>query len=104
MLFRSFAVIFFLANVFLRWSVKLPIGKLFNLSAGMMVILAVILTGKGLHALQSAGYLPTTSLSIPFQFPLLGLFPSMETLIPQCMILALIALIWVYSNRAHRHA
>src|SRR3546814_7360216 len=45
------------AVTMLQFSRKLPIGRFFFWSSLLMAILAVVLTGKGVAALQEAGWL-----------------------------------------------
>src|SRR3989338_8639058 len=53
----SFALLVVMAMALLKFSTRLPIRKLFGLSSSVILVLAVILTGQGLHALQEAGIL-----------------------------------------------
>lgn len=46
------------AGVPLRYGQVLPIGRFFAYSSGLITLLAVVLTGKGVAASQEAGYLP----------------------------------------------
>jgi len=98
-LLSAFVLIFILAFFLLKWSVKLPLNKLFSLSSTVMVVLALILTGKGLRALQVAGHLSLTPLSLPLNMPFLGIYPSLETLLSQALVLALIGFLWAYEKR-----
>ncbi len=96
----AFLAIFLFAYFLLKFSVKLPITKLFNLSSLVMVLLAIILTGKGLRALQEAGYISASALSIPLHFPFFGVYPTFETLASQAIILVLVILLWNYGKKA----
>lgn len=49
----------------LRYSAKLPIGKFFSMSSWLVAVLAVVLTGKGVAALQEAGWIAPSALSAP---------------------------------------
>ncbi len=42
--------------------------------------MAFIFAGNGIKELQAAGWVPTTPLNFPPQVPLLGIYPTMETL------------------------
>ncbi len=96
----AFIAVFIMANLLLKWSVKLPLTKLFAFSSAIMVILAVILTGKGVRALQIAGHISITPIALPIDLSLIGMFPSLETLVSQAMILALIFLLWAYEKKS----
>ena len=49
-----------IAWAMLRFSARLPIGKFFAYSAALIAVLAVVLAGKGVAALQEAGMLGVT--------------------------------------------
>ncbi len=96
----AFFVIFALAYIALRWSVKLPLQKFFAISSFIMAVLAFILTGKGLRALQSAGVLNITPLPSIFQLSPLGIYPSLQTLFPQILLLGILILVWFFSKKS----
>ena len=74
----------------LRYSAKLPIAQFFRYSAILMAVLAVVLAGKGIAALQEAGLLGVTPLSIVPRIDWIGLQPSLQVVLAQAA--ALIAL------------
>ena len=75
----------------LRFSRKLPIAKFFQYSAALIAVLAVVLAGKGIAALQEAGMVGVTPLAGWPRSPLLGLYPTLETLAAQAMTALLLA-------------
>lgn len=78
--------------VMLRWSRELSIGKFFSWSSLLMALLAVVLVGKGVKGLQEAGLIDVRTLNSAPSFDLLGLFPTVQTVAGQgLMILALAA-------------
>jgi high-affinity iron transporter len=83
----------------LRLSAKLPIGKFFAYSAALIAVLAVVLVGKGFAALQEAGMIGVHPLAWAPRIQLLGLFPTLETLVAQMVMVALLAAGFVYTNR-----
>jgi high-affinity iron transporter len=83
----------------LRYSTRIPVRTLFAFSAIVMALLAVILTGKGLHALQETGALTVTTALVPLRIETLGLFPTYETLVPQLLVLLLIIGLWHFGRR-----
>ena len=95
----SFAVIFTLSWALLRYSARIPVRKIFSISSVLMAVLAVILTGKGLHALQETGALTVTESWWTSRWDLLGLYPSWETFLPQLLILALAYGLWALGKR-----
>jgi high-affinity iron transporter len=85
------------AWVLLRTSRRLPVGTFFAASSLLIAVLALILTGKGMQALQEAGWLPTTPVAFP-RIDWLGVFPSQQSLCAQALIL-LIVIIAFFVNR-----
>ena len=79
------------AFVMLRFSQKLPVGKFFSYSSVLIAVLAVVLAGKGVAALQEAGLVGVAPLSHVPRISLLGIFPTGEVIAAQ--VVTLIALI-----------
>jgi high-affinity iron transporter len=75
--------------VLLRSSARMPIGKFFSFTSGFVAVLAVILIGKGVAALQEAGWVGVTPVSFP-RIDMLGVLPTAETLGSQALILAIL--------------
>ncbi|WP_431261510.1 FTR1 family protein [Roseateles chitinivorans] len=73
----------------LRYSARLPIGKFFSVSSWLVAVLAVVLTGKGVAALQEAGWIAPSALSAP-RLELLGIYPSVIGLAAQVLVLLLV--------------
>jgi len=88
-----------IAWAMLRLSAKLPIAKFFAYSAALIAVLAVVLTGKGLAALQEAGMLGVTPLAGAPRSPMLGLFPTLETMLAQVGMIVLLAVGFLYIHR-----
>ena len=85
------AVLCVIAYAMLRLSRKLPITQFFRWSAILIAILAVVLIGKGIGALQEAGTLPITPLPGVPRIDLLGLLPTLQAVGAQLlMIVALV--------------
>ena len=65
-----------IAWAMLRYSRVLPITKFFAYSSILIAILAVVLAGKGIGALQEAGLVPVTALPGVPRITIIGLFPT----------------------------
>jgi len=90
-----------LAWAMLRYSRVLPIGKFFSYSSGLMAVLAVVLAGKGIAALQEAGIVDIAPLPVP-RVALLGVFPTTQTVAAQVlMVVALLLGFWWNRRRAN---
>lgn len=100
----SFLSIFVMAWAFFRFSVNLPVRRLFAISSSIMVGLSIILVGKGLHSFQEVGLLPMTSVSLPLEFPVVGIFSTRETLLAQTATIFFCALIWFFMSRSTESA
>lgn len=87
-----------IGGMILRYSVRLPIGPFFMGASMLLALMAVIFVGNGIAALQEAGVLDVTTIRF-FSLPLLGIHPTVQTLVPQALILALIAG-GIWTNRA----
>jgi len=83
----------------LRFSAKLPIGKFFTASSWLVAVLAVVLTGKGVAALQEAGWIAPSALTAP-RFELLGVYPSTIGLAAQATVLAVVLGFFFWYGRA----
>jgi len=88
-----------IAWAMLRLSARLPIGKFFAYSAALIALLAVVLTGKGLAALQEAGMIGVAPLAGWPRSPLFGVYPTLETMLAQGAMIALLAAGFLYANR-----
>ncbi len=87
------------AAVMLRYGRVLPIGRFFAYSSGLMALLAVVLTGKGVAALQEAGYLPVHPLAGFPRIEILGLFPTREGIIAPLVMILFLAVGFGYNHR-----
>jgi high-affinity iron transporter len=81
-----------IAWAMLRYSRTLPITEFFRYSAILIAILTVVLAGKGIGALQEAGLINVTPLSIVPRITILGLFPTVEAVTTQLLALAAVVL------------
>lgn len=90
-----------IAWVMLKLSRSLPIGKFFAYSSVLIAILAVVLAGKGVIALQEAGVIDIAPFgSIP-RIPILGLSPTWQSFGAQLLAAMIIAAgIWHNGRRA----
>ncbi len=86
------ALLAFLAWVMLRLSRTLPISQFFRYSAILIAVLAVVLIGKGIGALQEAGSVGITAIEGVPRITALGLFPTAESLGSQLLMIAALAI------------
>ncbi|HKP33488.1 MAG TPA: FTR1 family protein, partial [Sphingomicrobium sp.] len=88
-----------IAVLMLRFSRRLPIGKFFSYSSALIAVLAVVLAGKGIAALQEAGLIGVTPLEHFPRLAMLGLFPSVEPLAAQLVVLIALVVGFVWNRR-----
>ena len=86
------ALLAVIAAAVLRFSRTLPITEFFRYSAILIAVLAVVLAGKGIGALQEAGLVPVTPLGGFPRVPMLGLFPTVEAVGAQLLAAAAVFL------------
>lgn len=91
-----------IAVAMLRFSRKLPIGKFFAYSALLIAMLTVVLTGKGVAALQEAGLLGVTPVPGAPTISWLGIFPTIEALLAQAAALLVLILGFANNRRPKR--
>ena len=75
-----------IAWAMLRLSRTLPIALFFRYSAILIAVLAVVLAGKGVGALQEAGLVGVTPVPGAPRIPSLGLFPTAQALGAQLLM------------------
>ena len=85
------AVLAAIAWAMLKLSRTLPIGQFFRYSAILIAVLAVILAGKGVGALQESGVVDITMVPGVPRISALGLFPTVEAIGAQLLMIAALA-------------
>ena len=88
-----------IAWAMLRYSRQLPIATFFKYSAWLMAVLTVVLAGKGVAALQEAGIIDIAPLMAAPRIALLGVFPTVQSLATQLLMLAAIVLGFTFNQR-----
>lgn len=78
-----------IAWVLLRTSRRLPISTFFAASSALIAVLAVVLAGKGVAALQEAGWVGLNIAPVP-RIELLGIYPSWQPLLVQLVVAAVL--------------
>lgn len=79
-----------------RVSARLPVGRFFSISSLLIAVLAVVLAGKGVAALQEAGWITQAGVPGP-RIEWLGVYPSWESLLAQLGV-ATLAIIGFLTN------
>ncbi len=90
-----------IAVILLRSTARLPISQFFAFSSALVGVLAFVLMGKGVAALQKVGFLEITPITMP-RIDVLGVYPSMQTIVAQVVILAIIVASVAYNLRSQK--
>ncbi|MCE3256629.1 MAG: putative cytochrome c, class I:Iron permease precursor [Nitrobacter vulgaris] len=70
-----------------KLGVRIPLKYFFGITGTLLYIMAFIFAGMGINQLQAAGWVPATPVEFPPAVPLLGIYPTMETLAVQGLLL-----------------
>ncbi len=73
----------------LRYGTRLPIRPLFTLTGLLLYYLAFVFAGRGVHELQEAGWISETALMNGPRIGPLGIYPTLETMTAQFVLLGL---------------
>jgi high-affinity iron transporter len=84
--FAALAVIF---TLFYRFGVRIPMRPFFTVTSVLLYYMAFVFVGKGIRELQEGNVVGITVMKGMPSMPSLGIFPSMETLVAQGILLAL---------------
>jgi high-affinity iron transporter len=81
-----------------KYSVRLPIGPFFAVTSILIALLAVVFAGNGIAALQEAGVIDVEPVAF-VSLPLLGIYPTAQSLAAQALALALVAITFWLARR-----
>jgi high-affinity iron transporter len=84
-----------------KYGMRLPIGPFFTVTSLLLVVLAVAFAGQGIAALQEAGVIDADPVRF-FRLPILGIFPTVQTLATQAAVAAVVVASFYFSHRASR--
>lgn len=89
-----------IAWAMLRYSRRLPIAQFFRYSSALIAVLAVVLAGKGVAALQEAGVLGVDPLAGVPRLDAFGLYPTVEVVAAQLITVAALTVGFWYNRRS----
>ena len=96
------AILAVIGLLIFRFGLRLPIGPFFSVCAVLLLILALAFAGQGVAALQAAGIVGADAVRF-VRIPLLGVFPTIQTLAAQAGVLALMGVLFAWSRAAARN-
>ena len=73
--------------VILKLGLRVPLKYFFGVTGTLLYVVAFIFAGVGIKELQAAGWISTTPFNMPLQLPWLGIYPTVETLMAQGLML-----------------
>jgi high-affinity iron transporter len=81
-----------------RFGVRLPLKPLFAVTSAFLYYMAFVFAGRGVAELQEGGLLPTTVVTWAPRVPGIGIYPTVESLAAQGVLLALliVAVLWTF--------
>jgi high-affinity iron transporter len=87
-----------------RFGVRLPLKPFFGVTSAFLYYMAFVFAGKGVAELQGGGIVPTTIVSWAPRMPGLGIYPTVESLLAQSVLLILLlaALVWTFVMEPRR--
>ncbi|MFJ7756007.1 FTR1 family iron permease [Peribacillus muralis] len=100
----AFLILVVIGIIMLRYSVKMPMTIFFKVATLLIYALAFKILGVSIHSLQVSQVISTNVIgTFPF-IEAIGLYPTIETLIPQAVLLLLIifAAYWVKKSNSIR--
>ncbi|HEX8571346.1 MAG TPA: cytochrome c/FTR1 family iron permease [Allosphingosinicella sp.] len=83
----------------LRYGRRMPIAQFFLWSSVLIALLAVVLAGKGVAAIQEAGMIGVTPVRAAPSVSVLGISPTAEALGAQAVVLAILVLGFLRNRR-----
>ena len=76
----------------MKLGLKIPLKYFFGATGTLLYVMAFVFAGNGIKELQAAGWMPSTPIRFAPQVPLLGIYPTLQTLAAQAvMVLAFIS-------------
>ncbi len=90
-----------------RFGLRLPLKPFFGVTSGFLYYMAFVFAGKAVAELQEGGMISTTIVLGAPRVPALGIYPTVESLLAQGLLIALLilALAWTFviePRRRHR--
>ncbi|HXV80335.1 MAG TPA: cytochrome c/FTR1 family iron permease [Candidatus Binatia bacterium] len=85
-----------------KLGLRVPLKYFFGVTGTLLYIMAFIFAGNGINELQAAGWVPSTPVSFPLQIPFLGIYPTLETLAAQGLMLLAFAATSVWMARENK--
>jgi high-affinity iron transporter len=76
-------------TLFYRYGVRIPLRPFFTVTSGLLYYMAFVFMGKGVRELQEGNAVPITTIPGFPHVEAMGIFPTVETLLAQLVLVAL---------------
>lgn len=83
-------------------SLRLPLKPFFLGTSILLFVMSIAFTGSGIKELQEGNVIGVTMLPFNFTVDILGIYPTLETLIPQALLLVVTVGTFVFQMRKNR--
>lgn len=84
-----------------RFGVKMPLKPFFAATSAMLYYMAFVFAGKGIADLQESGLVRTSVVEWAPRIPVLGIYPTVESLLLQLLLIVMlvVAVVWLSRDR-----
>lgn len=89
-------------TAFYRYGVKIPLRPFFTITSGLLYAMAFVFAGRGVAELQEVNVLPISAVRGVPRIEALGIYPTVESLGLQAVLIALLAVALVVTFRPRR--
>ena len=89
-------------TAFYRYGVKIPLRPFFTITSGLLYAMAFIFAGRGVAELQEVNVLPISAVRGVPRIEALGIYPTVESLGLQAVLVALLAAALIVTFRPRR--
>ena len=100
----GFVALTIIFTLFYKYGVKIPMRPFFTITSILLYYMAFVFLGKGIRELQEGNVIPITVMPSMPSMPSLGVFPSLETIVPQAILLALFVFMLGKTFMPHKEA
>jgi high-affinity iron transporter len=83
-------------------SLRLPLKPFFLGTSVLLFVMSIAFTGSGIKELQEGNVIGVTMLPFSFTVDILGIYPTLETLVPQFLLLVVTVCTFVFQIRKNR--
>jgi high-affinity iron transporter len=83
-------------------SLRLPLKPFFLGTSILLFVMSISFIGAGIKEFQEGGVVPVTMLPFSFTVDILGIYPTLQTLVPQAALLTVTVVTFIFQLRKNR--